>query len=175
MKLLVPFLLFAIALFGQGPVVAKADIDLDHSKYDQELLRVQKLVRKWQHRFKMDGIIIGVDVVSQAEVPQYSCGASLYGGGNGFITDSILVVTTKDYNLSEDGCNAADPVKDQENTVVHELLHFVFHFSRNEEFGVSMIANAVIPVKPGKIKPPPKKVTVPKELIFDDYPSHKKY
>jgi len=163
------FLLVCSVLFGQ---TAHVNTSIDNTKYDKELVRIQKWVRQYQHKFGMDGIDIGVSVVSLKDLQPNTCGDSLWILKFGFHYGIIHVLRFEDYNLPGKPCHFANPRKDQENTVVHEFGHFVLKYAEDEEMAVSVFSNIIVPEKPIKEKPKkelPKKKPIPSDLIFNDY------
>jgi len=150
-------------------------------KYDKEQARIEKLVRKYQHIYNMDGIVIAVKMIPQSFILN-ACGESMWGIKYDIPFGIVLVVREEDYNKPDkDGkystCNSAKPRIDQENTVAHELGHFVYEFAEDEEMAVSVFANAIVRphlFKEPKIKSPKKKKEQKKETdpIFDDFPKY---
>jgi hypothetical protein len=168
-KLLLALFASVCLMFGQVEVASS-------TKHDKELFRIQKVVRKYQHKFMMDSIVIGVDVVEIKTLPVGSCGASLWrvSADGGFGT--ILVLRADQYNKT-DTCKTSNVRKDQENTVVHEMGHFVYRYA-NEEMAITAFSNVIVPYHPVKEKK--KKATKPvapvvQDPVFDDYPSRKNY
>ena len=161
-------MLFAVVLFGQGLEIT------DQSKYDKELVQAQKIVRQYQHKFLMDDIVIGINVVPQDQLPNGSCGLSIWRVSNKFGYGTILILRRDEYNKPKH-CQALNPKMDQKNTVIHEMGHFILRYANDEEMAISIYTNAFVPYRPPKTKKvvPPKKPLDP-NLTFDDYPKHGK-
>ena len=168
-KLVLSIILSAFLSYGQAEST---------KKYDKELVRIQKIVRAYQHKFDMDEIIIGVDLVTLKDLPPNACGLSTWHMTQDMGFGLIWVLRSDQYNKGI--CTTANIKSDQKNTVVHEIGHFVMRYAMNEEVGVAAFANVIVPPHPAKEKKArPAKKQNPKKVdpdtIFDDYPSKKRY
>lgn len=138
MKLILTFLLLAVAVF------AGEQQDLD------------KQVNIWKSKFGMKDWTIVVTPVSVEELIKIHPAGPILGASQYDVESRsgvILVLRRADYpefkkSLILNGFEVGkkdlvDPIKDQKDTVVHELLHNIFQ-NANQEFAVSELAHLLL-------------------------------
>jgi hypothetical protein len=167
-KLFLTFMTCACLMIGQAQAAPR---------YEKDLIRLSKVVRKYQHLFDMDNVTIALSMYNadQLQDPQ-SCGESLWQFINGVPMGVIHILARDQYGKVPGGCTSKDPKKDQVNTVVHELGHFIVNYAKNPDVIIHEFVDVIAPLKP--VNEPPKKtiVLLPKvnsDPIFDDFPVHR--
>lgn len=159
-------------LIGQAQAAQKV-------KYDKDLVRLAKVVRTYQDKFDMQNVAITLSIVKaeQFQDPQ-ACGESLWTFKNGIPMGIVRILARAEYGKVPGGCTSADPKRDQVNTVVHELGHFIVKYAKTPDVIIDEFVNVIIPLKPIKTEPKKTILLMPKveqDPVFDDYPSHKQY
>jgi hypothetical protein len=144
MKFIMIALLASVSLFGA---------DTTTKNFDRELFRVQKMVLKYQKKFHITNLAVGVRLVTREqlwELQPHICGASWSDLKTTIPYGVIWVLRSDSYNHPDRICSANNIPVDQENTVVHEFVHFIINNAKDDEMIAQLIGNAMVPSEPKK-------------------------
>lgn len=134
MKKLLVTLLFATALFAK-----------DAPKYEQRYVEHEAQV--WKERFRMPALTTIIHVVDKDELAAVSI--KLMGTAETLAisqltehTDEIWVLRRDQFTHGHDISKYEyDGKSYQREAIIHELMHLVWQYSPDEEYGVQMIAH----------------------------------
>lgn len=119
-----------------------------------ELTDNQKVLTKYQHVFLMDQLHIQL-VMCDRKLIQVMSGnpnavaASIYNPNSHY--GVVWVMTRSEYthelftSLDMKDMNASQIKADQRNSVVHELVHFIWDYAPSKEFAVQILTGAINP------------------------------
>jgi hypothetical protein len=150
------------------PITVEMQVKIDKidKKAGDQKMRLQAIMWKWQQKLKLTDYMIGMDVASLEELPLGAVGASgllipehkfavieVLDAGEYMRIDGVWAAAGLKVELG----NKPTPTKlkailtDQENTVIHELIHMSMNNKtpREEERHVAVIADLL---QKGKVK-----------------------
>ena len=115
-----------------------------------EFGRVSGYLQKWKVRLGLRDMPIALKLVTRQEMDLWmddACGYSIYHDlGKPSVYGTILVLRSDQYPQEGKPGVCGTSVLDQEDTVVHELLHYVVEVG-TEEQKVDMLARNLVPVE----------------------------
>ena len=120
-------------------------------QYQHEIRPLRLALDRWLHELKLQAFGISIRLVTADELPENTCGTSVYDVQGGF--GEIDVLRSDEYAKLPDCLKGADSIpRDQLNTVIHELMHMVLNIPITEEAKVVAISDVIAPNSEAQVR-----------------------